>query len=136
MTPSKNGFEIEYGTAYNTSSTNNAYGWRAPKEYVTKLEQHRDLTDEMIHSLLQTLEYNQLYNYEIEEHESVVEELMVNIKMCNDSFKEISDLSIKAHLEVSLLQRELGRRTKWLGTFATLAVALILATIYHFITHA
>jgi hypothetical protein len=56
--------------------------------------------------------------------------------MCNDSFKEISDLSIKAHLEVSLLQRELGRRTKWLGTFVALVVALILATIYHFITHA
>lgn len=125
MTPSK------YGTA------NDEYGWRAPKEYVTKLEQHRDLTDEMIHSLLQTLEHNVLSpDPDIREYESVVEELVVDIKRCNDSFKEISNLSIKAHLEVSLLQRELGRRTKWLGTFVTLTVALILATIYHFITHA
>ena len=106
MTPSK------YGKT-------NEYGWREPKEYVTKLEQHRDLSDQMIR-----------------EHESVVKELLIDIKMCNDSFKEISDLSIKAHLEVSLLQRELGRRTKWLGTFVALVVALILATIYHFITHA
>ena len=106
MTPSK------YGKT-------NEYGWRASREYVTKLEQHRDLTDEMV-----------------KENESVVKELMVDIKMCNDSFREVSDLSIKAHLEVSLLQRELGRRTKWLGSFVALTVALILATIYHFITHA
>ena len=120
MTPSK------YGTAYNTSSTNDAYGWRAPKEYVTKLEQHRDLTDEMIREWV---------GYYIE-HESVVKELQTDIKMCNDSFKEISDLSIKAHLEVSLLQRELGKRTKWLWTYVALVITLILATIYHFITHA
>ena len=109
-----------YGEAPKMSmyGKSNEFGWRAPREYVAKLEQHRDLSDEMI-----------------KEHDSVVEQLLIDVKMCNDSFKEISDLSIKAHQELIFMRRELGRRTKWLGTFVALAVALILATIYHYITH-
>lgn len=109
-----------YGEAPKMSwGTGNEFGWRAPREYVAKLEQHRDLANEMV-----------------KEHESFVKELQTDIKMCNESFKEISDLSIKAHLEVSLLQRELGKRTKWLWTYVALVITLILATIYHYISHA
>ena len=95
------------------------FGWRAPREYVAKLEQHRDLSDEMI-----------------KEHDSVVEQLLIDVKMCNDSFKEISDLSIKAHQELIVMRRELGKRNRWLIAFVSLSVALILATAYHYITHA
>ena len=72
----------------------------------------------------------------IKEHASVVEQLLIDNEMCNDSFKEISDLSIKAHQELIVMRRELGKRNRWLIAFISLSVALILATAYHYITHA